>query len=46
MKKEYFAPEVETIEIDKLNILAGSEAEAEGGSGNMGGEGQEGEFGD
>ena len=47
MKKEYFAPEVETIEIETSVLLAGSgEAEAEGGSGNMGGEGQEGEFGD
>ena len=46
MKKEYFAPEVEVIEINGLNILAGSEAEAEGGSGSMGGEGETGEFGD
>ena len=37
---------MEVIEIDKLYILAGSEAEAEGGSGSFGGEGEQGEYGD
>ena len=44
MKKEYFAPEVEVIEIETSYLLA--ESESEGGSGGFGGEGQEGDDGE
>lgn len=44
MEKEYFAPEVEVIEIETSYLLA--ESETEGGSGDFGGEGKEGDEGE
>ena len=44
MEKEYFAPEVEVIEIATSYLLA--ESETEGGSGDFGGEGKEGDEGE
>ena len=41
MKKEYFVPEVDVIEIETSYLLA--ESESEGGSGDFGGEGVEGD---
>lgn len=44
MKKEYFAPEVEVIEIETSYLLA--ESVSEGGSIPGGGEGEEGDYGE
>ena len=44
MKKEYFAPEVETIVMETPYLLA--ESESEGGSIPGGGEGEEGGYGE
>lgn len=44
MKKEYFVPEVDVIEIETSYLLA--ESESEGGSGDFGGEGVEGDEGE
>ena len=44
MEKEYFAPEVEVIEIETSYLLA--ESVSEGGSGYFGGEGIEGDEGE
>jgi hypothetical protein len=44
MKKEYYDPEVDVIEIETSYLLA--ESESEGGSGNFGGEGEEGDDGE
>ena len=44
MKKEYFAPEVDVIEIETSYLLA--ESVSEGGSIPGGGEGEEGDYGE
>ena len=44
MKKEYYDPEVDVIEIATSYLLA--ESETEGGSGDFGGEGKEGDEGE
>lgn len=44
MEKEYFAPEVEVIEIETSYLLA--ESVSEGGSIPGGGEGEEGDYGE